>query len=154
MTANAHTQAIQELLQASTEIHHPLKRGKNLVSGLEQMKESKDRVLADSLFGYKFVLFVARPNFLAWKIFRLVHVCHLRKDKITRTVHQCSGDYSRILLNGLQTVNTILRWQFFILRCSHSPNFQKPRVTPVTWEYHVSWNRNSQTLGFTARRVM
>lgn len=28
MTANAHTQAIQELLQASIEIHHPLKRGK------------------------------------------------------------------------------------------------------------------------------
>lgn len=44
MTDNAHTQAIQELLQASTEIHHPLKRGKNLVSGLEQMKGSKDRI--------------------------------------------------------------------------------------------------------------
>lgn len=145
MTANAHTQAIQELLQASTEIHHPLKRGKNLVSGLEQMKGSKDRDSADSLFGYKFVLFVARPNFLAWKISRLVHVCHLWKDKITKNVHQCSGDY-RILLNGFQTVNTILRWQYFILRCSHSPNFQKPRVTPVMWEYHVSWNRNSQTL--------
>lgn len=41
MTDNAHTQAIQELLQASTEIHHPLKRGKNLVSGLEQMKGAK-----------------------------------------------------------------------------------------------------------------
>ena len=68
MTANAHTQAVQEPLQASTEIHHPLKRGKNLLSGLEQMKGSKDRVLADSLFGYKFVLFVARSNFLAWKI--------------------------------------------------------------------------------------
>lgn len=46
------------------------------------MKGSKDRVSADSLFGYKFVLFVARPNFLARKISRLVHVCHLWKDKI------------------------------------------------------------------------
>lgn len=65
MTASAHTQAIQALLQSSIEIHRPLKRGKNLLSGLEQMKGSQDRVLADSLFGYKFVLFVARPNFLA-----------------------------------------------------------------------------------------